>query len=93
MPDLDSWLKYWKLENSGSRELKLQLRGRLFTTLAEQRTLTPEDFRFQDDVSAVGETENAGANLDVVGAGPGYERWRSSGAYQQWLSQLDGVLK
>jgi hypothetical protein len=93
MPDLASWQKYWGLENTGSRETKLQLRSRLSATLAQRRILTAEDFRLEDGVPAAVKSMSAGANVDLVGPGPACERWRKSAAYQQWLASVSAAVK
>ena len=83
---LSSWLRS---PRSRQRTPSTRLRvGRL-----EDRTV-PATFTVQNLAdSGVGSLRaaitaanaNPGADVDLVGPGPAYERWRKTPAYQQWL--------
>ena len=50
--------------------------------------LTPEDFRLRPDSAgyrAGKDGKDLGADVDLVGPGPAYERWKKTPEYQQWL--------
>jgi hypothetical protein len=53
-------------------------------------TVTAEDFRLQPDSpgwQAGPGGRDLGADLDLVGPGPAYERWKKTPEYQQWLQR------
>jgi hypothetical protein len=37
--------------------------------------------------------KDLGADVDLVGPGPAYERWKKTPAYQQWLKDTAQVKK
>jgi hypothetical protein len=54
----------------------------------------PVDFRLADDSPAKGAGKDGidlGADLDLVGPGAAYERWKQTPAYQQWLKDTGQV--
>ena len=94
---LDDWRKFWGSLETGSIEgtPRLQtgdLLGRMVTT---PESLTPEDFRLRPDSDgyrAGKDGKDLGADVDLVGPGPAYERWKKTQDYQQWLQET-GQLK
>ena len=88
---VDDWQKFWQSADIDPREGKVQYQTtNLLEKLArvpEQR-VTAEDFRLADDSPGKGGGDGGkdlGADVDVVGPGPAYERWKKTPAYQQWL--------
>ena len=58
------------------------------------RKLTPADFRLRADSAgyrAGKDGKDLGADVDLVGPGPAYERWKKTAEYQQWLKQTGQV--
>jgi len=52
--------------------------------------ITPQDFRLRPDSAgyrAGKDGKDLGADVDLVGPGPAYERWRKTPEYQQWLKE------
>jgi hypothetical protein len=50
--------------------------------------LTPDDFRLRPDSAGYHAGPNGkdlGADIDLVGPGAAYERWKTTAEYQQWL--------
>ena len=50
--------------------------------------VTPDDFRLRADSAgyrAGKDGKDLGADVDLVGPGPAYERWKKTPEYQQWL--------
>jgi hypothetical protein len=54
--------------------------------------LTTEDFRLRADSAgyrALQGGNDLGADVDLVGPGPAYERWKKTPEYQQWLKEIE----
>ena len=52
--------------------------------------ITPEDFHLRPDSAgyrAAKDGKDLGADMDLVGPGPAYERWKNTPEYQQWLKE------
>ena len=52
--------------------------------------LTPDDFRLRPDspgYKAGKDGKDLGADVDLVGPGAAYERWKKTPEYQQWLKE------
>src|SRR5262249_749103 len=76
---LDEWRDFWKPGKTDAVLGPIPFRGReLIPEEAAPEKLAPEDFRLQAD--------GLGANVDLVGPGPAYERWKATPDYQQWLA-------
>jgi WD40 repeat protein len=61
----------------------------------EPEHLTPQDFRLRADSAgyrAGPDGKDLGADVDLVGPGAAYERWKQTPEYQQWLADT-GQLK
>jgi hypothetical protein len=39
------------------------------------------------------DNKDLGADIDLVGPGPGYERWRKTPEYQEWLKETGQAEK
>jgi serine/threonine protein kinase len=84
---LADWKRVWRLAADDSRQGRARYQGgsKLYTA-PEQ--LTPDDFRLRPDSAgyrAGKDGKDLGADIDLVGPGPAYERWKRTPAYQQWL--------
>jgi hypothetical protein len=56
--------------------------------------LTPEDFRLRPDSAgyrARSDGKDLGVDVDTVGPGPSYERFKKTPEYQKWLSEMGQV--
>jgi hypothetical protein len=89
LENLADWNKFWELKDTGSKEGAVKLRGNpkdRIATAAE--TITTDDFRLRPDSAgyrAGPGGRDLGADVDLVGPGAAYERWRKTPEYQQWL--------
>jgi hypothetical protein len=53
-------------------------------------TVTPNHFRLRPDSAgfrAGKDGKDLGPDIDLVGPGPAYERWKKTPEYQQWLKE------
>jgi endonuclease YncB( thermonuclease family) len=88
--NLDEWKQFWGSAETDSLEVRPRfqggdLRSRTGTALDH---LTPEDFRLRSDSAgyqAGKDKKDLGADVDLVGPGKAYERWKKTPDYQQWL--------
>jgi hypothetical protein len=88
--DLADWNKFWSQKNTGSVEGDIHFQGGDLVTRAHTNPekLTAEDFRLRPDSAgyrAGKGGKDLGADVDLVGPGPAYERWKKTPAYQKWL--------
>jgi len=89
---LSEWEDFWGLADTASREGAIvfatgdtQRRARSSTEL-----LTPDDFRLRRDSTgyrAGPDGKDLGADVDLVGPGKAYERWKQTPEYQKWLTE------
>ena len=87
---LDEWRQF---SGSAEREciqgsVKFQGGDLLARAANAPEQLTPEDFRLRPDSAgyrAGPDGKDLGADIDLVGPGPAYERWKKTPAYQEWL--------
>ena len=95
---LADWHQLWQQTETGSLEGRVRYKGGdLFAKLglASDR-LTPDDFRLRPDspgYRAGKDGKDLGADIDLVGPGPAYERWKKTPEYQQWLRDSGQVKK
>jgi hypothetical protein len=64
--------------------------------LTAPEKLSAEDFRLRSDSAgykAGKGGKDLGADVDLVGPGPAYERWKWTPEYQQWLKDTGQVKK
>jgi tRNA A-37 threonylcarbamoyl transferase component Bud32 len=79
---LDEWRDFCKPGNTDAVVGRMPFQGPdLSPEEAEPERLSPEDFRLRPDRP---ETAGEGADVDLVGPGPGYERWQKTPQYQEW---------
>jgi serine/threonine protein kinase len=94
---LRDWERRWGQANSGSIEGPVRLQGGdlLAKAAAAPEKITPEDFRLRPDSPghrAAKDGKDLGADVDLVGPGSAYERWKRTPEYQQWLTQTGQAL-
>jgi hypothetical protein len=90
--DLASWGEFWGSQMPGSVESHIRYQGGDLATRAafEPKNITPEDFRLRADSAgyrAGHDNEDLGADVDLVGPGPAYQRWKTSLAYERWIEK------
>ncbi len=90
--DISTWRKFWESSETGSIQAAIRYQGGdlagRFTSGADK--LTPEDFRLRPDSAgyrAGPDGKDLGADVDIVGPGPAYERWKRTPEYQRWLEE------
>ncbi len=86
---LESWLEFWKAPRSRSVQGHAVFAGDdLVARLDKAPTeVGPADFRLAAGSPGKGagtKGRDLGANVDEVGPGPPYERWKKTAAYQEW---------
>jgi hypothetical protein len=93
---LADWNRFWGLKDTGSLQEVIRFHGG--DLCAKARTdadkLTPQDFRLRADSAgyrAGKDGKDLGADVDLVGPGPAYERWKKTPEYQQWLKDTKQV--
>jgi hypothetical protein len=58
--------------------------------------LTPDDFRLRPDSAgyrAGPDGKDLGADIDLVGPGEAYERWKQTPEYHQWQKETRELMK
>ena len=90
--DLTAWRKFWGSPETGSIQSEIRYRGGdLAGRLAGGADqLTPDDFRLRPDSAGYRAGKNGkdlGAEVDIVGPGLAYERWKKTPEYQKWLAE------
>jgi hypothetical protein len=98
LKDLADWKQFWGSAESGSLTGQVRYHGgNLLAKLATApETVTPDDFRLRPDSAgyrAGKDGKDLGADVDLVGPGPAYERWKKTPEYQQWLRDTGQVKK
>jgi hypothetical protein len=89
---LAGWLRLWKAGESGSVEGTIRYEGGDVVakmTAAPERTAS-DDFRLRPDSAgyrAGKDGKDLGADIDLVGPGEAYERWKKTPDYRQWLEE------
>jgi hypothetical protein len=94
---LAEWKQFWNSAETGSLQESARFQGgdllaRL--NLAPEQ-ITPNDFRLlptSPGYRAGSDGNDLGADIDLVGPGPAYERWKKTPEYQQWLKDT-GQMK
>jgi hypothetical protein len=89
---LEAWNRFLNTEDADSLEGQARYQGGAL--LARTRTaveqLTPDDFRLRPDSAgyrAGPDGKDLGADVDLVGPGAAYERWKQTPEYQEWLKE------
>jgi hypothetical protein len=95
---LSSWKEFWGNLKADALEGQVRYKGGNLSGLlaAGPDKLTAEHFRLRPDSAgyrAGKDGKDLGADIDLVGPGPAYERWKKTTAYQQWLKDSRQVKK
>lgn len=96
--NLTDWRRFWATAEANSIEGRVRYEGGdlLAKLVANPEQLTPEDFRLRSDSAgyrAGKDGKDLGAEIDLVGPGKAYERWKKTPEYQQWLNETGQVSR
>jgi hypothetical protein len=85
------WEDFWSFPSSGSVQGEMRYQGGNLRAMSARdlEALGADGFRLvpQSPGAAAGPAgEDLGADVDLVGPGPAFDRWKRTPAYQQWLS-------
>jgi hypothetical protein len=88
--NLEEWVQLWGAAEADSQEGDVRFRGGNLLSRADAALdqLTPEDFRLRADSAgyrAGRDGKDVGADVELVGPGAAYERWKKTPEYRQWL--------
>ncbi len=91
--DLAGWSHFWDLEGTGSTEGIIRFQGGDLHAKSQDQPqqLTPEDFRLRPDSAgyrAGPDGKDLGADVDLVGPGEAYERWKKTPEYAAWREEV-----
>jgi hypothetical protein len=91
-----AWDRLWDTQQPGSLTGRPRFQGGDLDAIATEGSerLKPDDFRLRPDspgYRAGKDGKDLGADVDLVGPGPAYERWKKTPEYQQWLKQTGQV--
>jgi serine/threonine protein kinase/WD40 repeat protein len=95
---LQDWQRRWSLTDSESFEGIPRFHGGdlLARAAIAPEKITPEDFRLRPDSAgyrAGPDGQDLGADVDLVGPGAAYERWRQTSEYEKWLVETGQAKK
>ncbi len=84
------WNDLWETAASDSRQGAIHFQGGELRSRAmvHAEEITAADFRLRAGSAGKGAGDGGrdlGADVDLVGPGPAYERWKKMPAYQQWV--------
>jgi hypothetical protein len=87
------WDAFWGLADIGSVQGRISYTGGNVFERARRapESLTPEDFRLRQGSAGYRTGEGGkdlGADVDLVGPGTAYERWKTTPEYQDWLTEI-----
>ena len=94
---LAEWHQFWGIAKSTSQVGTPVYQGGdvLAKALIAPNRLTLADFRLAAGSPGKGAGpggKDLGADVDLVGPGPAYEKWRGTPAYQEWRKQADALM-
>jgi len=94
---LETWKQFWASPEVGSLQGRPRFRGGdLLARLATRpEDLTLDDFRLRADslgYRAGPDGKDLGADIDLVGPGEAYERWKQTPEYQEWLKETGQLV-
>jgi len=89
---LAGWKRLWGTADGESRERRPRFQGGdpLARSSRDPERLSAADFRLDPDSPGKGACKSGrdlGADVDLVGPGVAYERWKKTPAYQRWLGE------
>jgi hypothetical protein len=91
---LDDWKRFWRVDQFDAQigQAKFQGGDVVARAASSPELLTPKDFRLREDSAgyrAGPDGEDLGADVDLVGPGAAYERWKNTPEYQEWLKETE----
>jgi hypothetical protein len=87
---LADWEQFWSLQDTLSLQGKARFQG--YDEASAPADLTSSDFRLKPDSPGKGEGgRDLGADVDLVGPGAAYERWKKTPEYRTWLKNTGQV--
>jgi serine/threonine protein kinase len=94
--NLADWNRFWGLGDTVAVRGDIRYRNGDLRSLAltQLEQVTAQDFRLADGSPGKGAGpggKDLGADVDLVGPGPGYERWKKTPEYQEWLKRTRQV--
>jgi hypothetical protein len=98
LPDLEKWHAFWKIQGSKSSEGEAVFENgdrAHQVTKVDLTTLQPADFRLAPGSPGKGAGpggKDIGADVDFVGPGPAYEKWKTTKEYEAWRKQTDALI-
>jgi len=97
LPTLAGWKEFWDQPEASISQGTIRYQGgELLGKLREfPELITAEDFRLRPDSAgyqAGPDGKDLGANVDLVGPGEAYERWKETPEYQEWLTETAKLL-
>jgi serine/threonine protein kinase len=93
--NLGGWNRLWKNAQPTSLEGEARFVGGDLRKKGQEGLLVPADFRLAVGSPGKGVLpggKDLGADVDKVGPGAPYERWRQAPEYQQWRTSIDKVM-
>jgi len=89
---LAEWKQFWGTGGAELSEGRIRYQGGdlVGRLRAAPDRLTPDDFRLRPDSAgyrAGRDGKDLGADVDLVGPGTAYERWKQTPEYRQWLTE------
>jgi hypothetical protein len=92
--NLVDWSRFWGSESSDVMDGNVRyVGGDLLAKLqSTPEKLMPDDFRLRSDSAghrAGPDGKDLGADIDLVGPGAAYERWKLTPAYQEWRKETE----
>ena len=92
LASLEEWKRFWDGAKADSLEDSVRFQGGNLASRGEATLdqLTPDDFRLRPDSAgyrAGPDGKDLGADVDLVGPGPAYERWKKTLEYKEWLKE------
>jgi len=97
LPALADWNRFWGLSNTGSIEGEIRYQGGDLMVRAQTHLerLVLDDFRLRPDSAgyrAGPDGKDLGADIDLVGPGKAYERWKQTPQYQEWRKDAQELM-
>ena len=92
--DLDDWRHLWGSAEHDAQAGIVRFRGGDLHR-RDLNGLQPDDFRLRPDSAgyqAGPAGQDLGANIDFVGPGAAYERWKQTDEYRHWREETDALM-
>jgi serine/threonine protein kinase len=95
---LPDWHRFWGLSDTGTTGGTIRFAGGNLEAkaISDPVQLAAEDFRLRPDSAgyqAGVDGKDLGADVDLVGPGKAYERWKQTAAYEQWERETGELIK